>query len=436
MSEQESRQVKPTGNPIRWLWRLFSSVRLALILILIIAGLGLVGALTPINVFNSLLFAIPSVALMVNILVCSLNRWKSLSLTLKGGKIVQPESFYKTGTELQGIKSPATEAGNLAEKVLRSRGYRVRKSIEGDNIHLAADKNRYFRLGTYFSHFSLILFVAAFLTGFHFGFHDTNFAVNEGETREVGHGMGLAIKLVSFTYEQYDNGMPKDYRSQVVLYENGQQVKEARIRVNHPLYYNGIRFYQSFFGAAAGMQVKDDKGQTLFDGKVPLGSALEGSQYFQGYFDLPKQGFKIRLIGSPSANDPMIPAGSAAIGIIQDDKQINLKVVAKDSPTIINGLEFTFKEMVSFSGFQVSRDPTNWLIWLASILFITGICAVFYFPQRQVWVLARQEKEGSRLLVRSTGRPGFGPVTEQDNFIREIEGRLSAAKSHNKQEDK
>ncbi|MFC2069016.1 cytochrome c biogenesis protein ResB [Chloroflexota bacterium] len=431
MPKQESRELKSLGSPfgasIKWLWWLFSSVRLALILVLIIAGLSLLGALTQLDVFNSIYFAIPGIMLMFNILVCMLNRWKSTNLILRGGKITQPESFYEKGTELKGIRLSSSEAEDMIEKIFLSHGYRVRKST-GEGIHLAADKNRHFRLGTYLSHFSLILFVVAFLFGFHFGFRDTGFVMFEGETRQVGHDTDLSLKLVSFVYEQYDNGMPKDYRSQVVLYENGQPVRESLIRVNHPLYYEGTRFYQLFFGTTVKIQIRDDKGQMVFDDGVPLSTFHDDPRYYQGYFDLPEQGFTIRLIAPSIADDPMIPAGKLAVGIIQNIQQINLKLVQQDTPTVINGLEFTFQEMLDYSGFQISRDPTNALIWIASGLFIIGICCVFYFPHRQVWALCQTEEEGSRLLMRSLGRAGFDATTEVNNLIKEFESKLPAYK--------
>ncbi len=431
MAKQESWELKsfssPFGASARWLWRFFSSVRLALILVLIIAGMSLLGALTPLNVFNSIYFAIPGTMLMFNILICSLNRWKSIKLALRGGEITQPESFYKTGTELKGIHLPYSQVGSVTEKILLSHRYRVRK-LTGDSIHIAADKNRYSRLGTYLSHFSLILFVVAFLFGSHFGFRDTSFSVTEGETRQVGHNTNLSLKLVSFVYEEYENGMPKDYRSQVVVYENGQKVQETLIRVNQPLYYEGTRFYQSFFGTAAKIQIRDEKGQTVFDDDVLFSTLPEDRRYYQGFFDLPEQGFIIRLIASSVAGDPMIPTETLAVGIIQNNQQINLKLVPQYTPTVINGLEFTFQEMLEYSGFQVSQDPTNALIWIASVLFIAGICSVFYFPHRQVWALCRTEGEVSRLQMRLLGKAGFDTTAELNNLVKEIEIKLPGYK--------
>ncbi len=407
----------------KWLWRLFGSVRLALILVLIIAGLSLLGAITPLNIFDSIFFAVPGTMLMINIFVCSLNRWNSIKLAIRGGEVTQPESFFKTGKELKGIHLKHTEAGGAAEEVLRSHGYRVRKSSAGD-ICIAADTNRYYRLGTYLSHLSLILFVLAFIFGSHFGFRDTNFRVTEGETKQVGHDTNLSMKLVSFVYELYDNGMPKDYRSQVVLYENGQQVQEALIRVNQPLYYKGTRFYQSFFGNAAKMQVRNDKGQIIFDDSVTMSTLPESPQYFQGYFNLPQEGVVIRLIASSDADDPMIPAGKLAVGIIKNNQQTDIKLVQQGVPVVVSGLEFNPGEILEYSGFQVSQDPTNALIWIASSMFILGICAVFYFPHRQLWALVQTEQGGSRILIRYLGRADSDGAAEVNKLMNEIKGKL------------
>ena len=427
MSNKSTQEHIPPESIIRpyanWLWRFFSSIRLALILILIIAALVLLGALTPLNIFNSIYFAVPGIMLMLNILVCSLNRWKSINLILRGGEIVQPESFYTTGMEVKGIHLPASEAAAVTEKVLRARGYRVRKST-GDAIHMAADKNHYFRLGTYLSHFSLILFVVAFLLGFHYGFRDTGFAVVDGQTKQVGHNTGLETKLISFTSQQYANGMPKDYSSRVILYEGGQQVKEALIRVNHPLYYKGTRFYQSFFGTAVKLLIHDGQGQTIFDDNVLLSTDSGNSQYSDGFVDLPGQGFTVRLINSSAPNDTMIPAGDIAIGIIQQSQQISMKLVPLNTPIVINGLEFTFQGLPNYSGFQVSRDPTNAIIWIASGLFLAGICAVFYFPYRQLRVLFRTEENEGSLSLHAVGRSGSESNTEVNGIIKEIEKKL------------
>ena len=455
---------------VDWLWRQLSSVRLAVILILVITGLSLLGALliqvpseiakdpqaysnwvdivarskvgvwTPFlsalrlfNVFSSIWFIIACTLLVLNIFICSVNRWSGISLSLRGGLVKQDENFYfndNNHAELKDIQAPVAEAAMISEKILKGRGYRTRTESDENNIYIAADKNRYYRLGTYFSHFSLILFVLAFVAGSYLGFRDQSFSVPVGSIREIGHDTALSLQLVSFVDEYYDNGTPKDYRSEVVLYENSQPVKQAIIQVNHPMVYKGIRFYQSYFGPATKMQVRDENGQDVFNDNVPMDSSfdLEGVRRYEGFFELPlpQASLNIRLIGSAvNAEDPMIPAGNIAVDVGQGGKQIDFKLVELGTPEVVGGLEFTFLEESKFSGFQVSRDPMNIFIWIASILFIIGICAVLYFPYRQVWVLSQPLGQGSsRLLIRTRAPRGFRDTSELNTLVNKIEKEL------------
>ena len=92
MDETENNESnnQPKINVIDLLWRLFSSIKLALGLILVIGAISLFGALKPdIDVFHSWVFLLAGTFLMVNMIVCSLNRWKNIKYSLQGGQIKQ-----------------------------------------------------------------------------------------------------------------------------------------------------------------------------------------------------------------------------------------------------------------------------------------------------------------------------------------------------------
>lgn len=466
--DKEKKRLGQFKSVVHWLWHLFSSVRFAVILILIITGLSLLGALlvqvppeiakdpqaysywidtaarskvgvwTPFlsalrlfNVFRSPWFIITCTLLMLNIFICSVNRWSSISLNLRGSAVKQREKFYTTGkthAELKDIQVPVAETVVISEKILKGRGYRIRTESGKENTYIAADKNRYYRLGTYFSHFSLILFVLAFIAGNYFGFRDLSFTVPIGSFREVGHDTALSLQLISFVDEYYDNGRPKDYRSEVILYENNKPVKQAIIQVNHPLVYKGIRFYQSYFGPAVKMQVRDKNGQDIFNGNVPMDSSfdIEGVRRYEGFFDLPETELSVRLIGSAfNAEDFIIPPGYVAVDVRHGSDQIDFRLVEPGVPLETAGLEFTFLGESKYSGFQVSHDPANILIWIASALFIIGICAVLYFPYHQVWILSQPNGQGNcRLLIRTRAPRGFRNISELNTLVDQIKKKL------------
>jgi cytochrome c biogenesis protein len=417
---------------VKWLWRVFSSVRLAVTLILVLTCSSLIGTfVAPVEFFHSGWFLAPGILLVVSILICNMNRWKNIRALISGGKVKQPEHFFtesESKCETVDCQLSPVRASPKVASALRTRGYRVRSENEGDRVYLAADKNRYFKLGTYASHLSLILFVLAYIIGTGFGFRDTSFTIAEGQTKEVGHSTGLSLSLISFTDEYYSDNTPKDFRSQVILYKNGQEMDQALIRVNQPLIYEGTRFYQSFFGPAVGIRVTENGG-LIFQGNVALSLITESQGYrrYAGYLDLTGENISVRFTSSAiNFADPMIPAGHLAVEIRQEGEQVGFDLLDRETPLEIAGLEFTYQNDAQYSGFQVSRDPGNMLIWIASSLLLIGMTLVLFFVHRQLWVLIRQSgTDGSRVYLRMLGRRGFNNSIESEKIVSAIDKELS-----------
>lgn len=437
MEEKEKDQpAQPSGSTIiDWVWKFLASVQLALALILIISAVSLIGALKPdLNIFRSRYFLLVGTLLMINVIVCSLNRWQNIKLSLQGGKIQQNENFYSVGTshtEIPSINLLAGDAVKVSQRVLNKLGYRVRAVNEKDVAYIAADKNRYFRLGTYVSHLSLVLFVLAYLLGGYLGFQQNDFAVAEGSTREVGHDTGLSLKLISFEDEYYPEGAPKDYRSQVILYENGQEVKRALVRVNYPMVYKGTRFYQSFFGLSVQVKILKE-GSELYNGGIPLEPRVsQGMELSSGTLELPG-GLVVRFVSSEAMG---FTDGQLALVVFQDGVETGRGLLERGVPSTLGGLDFDYTADGKYSGFQVSRDPANPLVWIASILFILGLMLVFYFPYRQIWVFLQNTKGNrSRVLLRMGATRSPGASSELEKMTVEIEKELLLKKSNKTKE--
>jgi cytochrome c biogenesis protein len=388
------------------LWRLFSSIKLAIALILLLTVLGLVGIFTSADLFSEWYFTIPGGLLMANIIICSLNRWKTIRKSISGGRLKQSEGFFEGEDKTARIEDyplPPAQVAVALEQTLHKHHYRVRTEKDTSDAYLAADKNRYCRLGTYLSHLSIVLLVLAYIIGSALGFQDTGLIISEGYMRQVGHDTGLSLQLLDFTDEYYDDGTPSDYRSEVVLYKDGQEVVRTTIRVNHPLSYEGVRFYQAFFGPVVGLQATRD-GEVIALASVPLYNTFESYGYYRdaGYTSLEELGLSFVIISSAyNAADPMIPYGSLGVLVYQDGQEIGLNLLTKDTPLEVAGIEVAYIYDAQYSGFQVRSDPGNTLVWVACSLFIVGLIMVFYFPQRRVWALIKQPAPGrSRLYIR------------------------------------
>ena len=58
----------------------------------------------------------------------------------------------------------------------------------------------------------------------------------------------LILRLDKFLIEYYPNGSIKDWKSTLTIIENQKEKITKTIEVNHPLSYQGFRFYQSSYG--------------------------------------------------------------------------------------------------------------------------------------------------------------------------------------------
>jgi cytochrome c biogenesis protein len=424
---------------IKWLWRLFSSVKLAIALILIITALSVIGIFTSADLFSSWYFIAAGTLLMLNILICNINRWKGIQKNLKGSRIKQSEDFFKEqdkATASRDLQYDATEVLQAVKATLQKRGYRLRLGKDNDDIYIAVDKNRFFILGTYLSHLSIILLVLAYIIGSTLGFRESAFIVAEGATEELGYDTGLSLELISFTDSYYEDGTPSDYASEVILYKDGVEVARTVIRVNYPLNYGGIRFYQSFFGPAAVIQVTKN-GETVFSDNVALYGSFDSYGYYRnvGFIDVEESKLSLAII-TPAFNtpDPMIPEGQLAILAYKNGAEVGVHLLEKMTPLEIDDVILSYESDAQYSGFQVKSDPANALVWIACSLFIIGLVMVFYFPHSQMWLLIKSTSPGhSTLLVRVMASKAFNNTAVLNDSISGIENRLKEASGNQRE---
>jgi cytochrome c biogenesis protein len=454
----------------RRVWRFFGSVRLALILILVLTALSVVGALvmqvppdlkadpddyrwwldnpaqerfglwvTPLailgifDIFHSPWFLGVGLLLIINIIVCTLNRWAGIWSSIAQFRVPTADRLYETGSNRVQLLSPGLGLQHAEDRVthtFRRHRYRVLQEHQNGALYMAGDKNRHFRLGTYLVHLSIILFIIAYIIGGYAGFRVNTFAVPEGSVRELGGGTGLSLKVLSFVDEYWPEGPPKDYRSDVVVYDGGREVVRGTIRVNHPLKYNGIRFFQSYYGPAVVMEVRDPEGQVIFDDAVAL-NMVSGKEPFQrpiGTFRFPDSTIEVWVVGrAQDYSDPLLKAGQVRLELYRTGsrKPLVLQTIDQGMPEPLLNHTFTFVKEKQFSGFQVSKDPGNLLIWISSGLFVIGMFLVFYFPHRQMWARCRRSDAGdTEVVLRTISSRSYAITSELEALSRDLRKSL------------
>jgi cytochrome c biogenesis protein len=453
------------------IWRIFTSMRTALMLMLSLAVLALIGslliqapaglqsdaqaysawldALRPkyggwvgiidriglFSVFQSIWFKAILVGLTTSILACSVNRFRGLWKTAIRPRTRMAGTFYDHAPHSATLTTDFDHgsAVKVARDVLGTLHFRTVAEADGDTVHVYADRFRWAPFGTLMAHISLVSILVGALVGSAFGFRNNELAATVGTTVEVGGGTGLTLLARSFSDSYYENGAPSDYASNLVLYRDGVEVASKTIRVNEPLEYEGTSFYQSFFGPAALMQVTDADGATVYEEGVPLLWASDDQTRRIGQFPLLDEGLTVFVVGPASGRvDPTIKAGQMQVEIYPSgsERPSAIEIVSQGQPLVIGDLTYTFQREQQFTGMIVARDPGIVFVWFGSILLVCGLFLVFFFPNRRIWAAIHRRPDGRvdvRLGATARHDATFGPDFQK--LVNEM--RLALARGAN-----
>ncbi len=441
-------------------WHVFISMRTGLALILGVAVLGLIGTLVVqappglsgdpaayaawldsvrpryggwtgifdalgfFSMFGSVWFRGLVALLMTSVVACSVNRAPHLWRQATRPRLEMSPAFFDhaaMGATIAG-EEPTQVTADRAVAALRRRRYRAVVAGEGDRIHVYADRFRWAPFGTVVAHLSLVLVLAGVVIGTSFGFRNADFAAPIGSRVDVGNGTGLALEATAFT-DSYnaETGAPSDYASDIVLYRDGKQVAAQTVRVNQPLRYGDVSFYQSFFGPAAAVRIADGNGLVLFDRGVPLLYGSSDDSERVGQITLADRGLRILVVAAASGEvSPTIKPGQIQVEVYQAGSQtpVDLKVIDQGKPATIGPLSVTFIRERQFTGLIVARDPGAILVWSGAIALMLGVCLVFFFPNRRIWAQISGRRDGSDVRIGALVRHD---VAFQSEFQRLIE---------------
>ncbi len=413
-----STATSSQSDPIEALWRFFSSTKLALILILVIAAISFLGSLFPqasgtlltnsqeysrwldtlrptyggltdfysalgfYNVYAVWWFKTLLMVLVFNTIICTLNRLPSILQSIRTPKIRMEESFFKSARHRASFKHRGGPGGSrlVAEslvQILSGKKYKVHVDEEGDTKYFFADRFSIFKLGTLVSHTSIVVLLIGTVLGTMFGFVDEQGIVPEGGTYQVPFGENFSVRADLFRAEYYPDGRPKDYYSDLAVIDGGKEVVKQRIRVNEPLEYHGVRFHQAFFGPVATVDVKSSSGQSLYSGDLPLPNSSGPSSV--GF--TPLAGTDLFLVVA-------LPEGGGNqlnVQLMRGDAVVAKGLLKSGDSQSVGGYQMAFKGTKQFTGLRVVKDPGVPIVWLASAMLVIGVCVTLYFPRRRLW---------------------------------------------------
>lgn len=455
----------PVEAVIDRIWRFFCSVRAAIVEISCLAVLVLIGTLRgsevpqwiadavpftePLvkrwynwDVFKSTLFVANCTILAVAIAIGGMiNRIPALWRTIQRPTVRTSYGFLRNATPsatLEAAQAPDALVSELSA-VLRNRRYRVLTERHGDEVHLYADKNRFGKLGTFPFHLALILIMVGGIVGARFGFRETEFIISEGETKPIGHGTGLSLRLDQFSDTYYLDGNAKRYESDLVLLRDGNEVKSEGVTVNNPMTYRTVSVYQSGFGQNVVVRITNAAGEPLYEGPIEMGiyHSATNPDAPAGTFRLVQAGVDLTIIG-PDANpfsQPELDTLQLATGqLFLQTLPIGAAPGTTPTRAIVNtgqsaavgGINVEFIREGRYAVLQVGRNPGVPIFVIAAILLVGGLAVTFYFPHRRIRaILATSTKAaGSTAHLAPLARRDWSGQRDFQRLLEVIQERL------------
>src|SRR5579862_3917830 len=214
--------------------------------------LRLLDAIGLTDVFHAWWFVLLLSLVSLSIIAASVQRfpnaWRFFSRPYKSPdemfrKALPTHKFIPVGDEATAL--------SVAEKVLKKEGFRPKHIIRENSFSLFGERNRISEMAVYIVHASLLLILLGGNIDALFGWRAFVTLSRGQQSSEVQpqngakHILPFAVRCDGAGQENYADGTPKRWWSDLAVVRDGQVVLRKQIVVNEPLVYKGVRFYQA-----------------------------------------------------------------------------------------------------------------------------------------------------------------------------------------------
>ncbi|MFC3398753.1 cytochrome c biogenesis protein ResB [Microbacterium amylolyticum] len=305
---------------IRWGWRQLTSMRTALVLLLLLAIAAIPGSIFPqrmanpngvtqwrsdnpdlfpildalqlFDVYQSAWFSAIYLLLFISLIGCILPRTKHHFAALRSKPPRTPARLSRLADfrseTVAGID--ADEAITLAEKRLRKQGYRVSRYRDGGSTSVSAERGYLRETGNLVFHASLVGILVTVGVGGQFAYTGQSVII-EGTTfvntllnySSMNRGRLVsddALAPYSMTLDTFDvdyvpygeagRGQAMNFSANVTIREPDGSAAEESVRVNHPLRVHGDAIYLLGNGYAPTITVRNGDDDIVFRDHVPF----------------------------------------------------------------------------------------------------------------------------------------------------------------------
>jgi cytochrome c biogenesis protein len=333
------------------------------------------------------------------------------------------------------VEGDESEIRTRIERFFTAGGWFVRKRELGGEEWTFADKHNWARRGVLVAHIGFVIIAAGTTWYWAQGFSGET-AILAGTSATISQtGAQIALDRFNYRFDPIHTKaglvyQPVDYVSHVRYVGKDGVMRNATIRVNHPLDIDGTLYYQAAYGYGVqflltkdGLPASFSPASLLKEGEAfPVGGGreLEYDQ-FVGTVD-PKTG---RPSADPRPNNPavvvrMIEGGTAvASGLIPIGSSIDLG----------GGYRLSVPAFRIYSGLQYRYDPGMGLVATGAFVLLTGLCIAFYFLPARLYVKLTGSGRNWVVGIAATTVKGYDVFEEQFREIVAALGRATEGES-------
>jgi cytochrome c biogenesis protein len=322
---------------------------------------------------------------------------------------------YKTELPIRN----AEQGLNAAERALSKLHWPVQRITGEDGTSLYAEKHRFSVMAVYVIHASLLLIFAGGIVDGFFGFGGF-IALHKGQTGNVielrtggNKTLPFSVKCYSAGQENYADGSPKKWWSNLAVVEDGKEVASKQIVVNDPLVYKGLRFFQASYWIDSkkvdalrltavnqagvsqpielvmGKAVDLDPTTSVTLSEYISDAFVRDGQVFKKSEGIENVAFGLDVVSRATGTDTkvwLLPAQGTIVG----GESLSYKFAG---PTSAKDIDFP-----AVTGLEVSHEPGQWLVWAGCILMVAGLFVAFYMVHMRLWITAVPNAAGQLVL--------------------------------------
>jgi cytochrome c biogenesis protein len=375
------------------------------------------------DVYHAGWFRLLLLLLCVNLVICTIERLpKTLRLLKFREEHIEPQKLLKFTyhTEIS-TRLPLQEVQPRLEKLFSREFAALQPVGTADGFGAFAEKGRWSPFMVYIVHLSVLLILLGALLGSFFGFKGF-MNLPEGEaSSEVDLYRGqqsvtlpFQVRCDHFEASFYDTGAPKEFKSDLTILDQDREVLKRSIRVNDPLTYEGISFYQASYGSF------------LTQAEVDLSDRESGKTYkmvlpFRKILAIPGTQDKVEVVDYQQDLGRFGPAVAVVLfkeGVKEPSGSwILVKMPDFHGNRIGNyQVKITNTQTGQYTGLQVKRDPGIWMVYLGFIVMIAGVGLAFYTSHRKLWILASPGNASTKIII--AGRSNKNSLAFEQEFKR------------------